>query len=82
MISGTVGGGLCLWRGRNCCVAVGDAHGGAIETISVGDARGGIVASGGRDPKVLVSTVSLISYELCSMTGGYRPIFTTAIAVY
>lgn len=60
MISGTVDGGLCLWRGRNCCNAVGDAHGGAVETLSVGDARGGVVASGGRDAKVLV--VSLMPF--------------------
>lgn len=52
MVSGTVGGGLCLWRGRNCCKAVIDAHSGAVEALSAGNARGGVVASGGRDAKV------------------------------
>ncbi|CAM9107723.1 unnamed protein product, partial [Hapterophycus canaliculatus] len=63
MISGTAGGGLCLWRGRNCSLAVKDAHLGAVEVLSVGTlAQGGgaVVASGGRDAKVrLWSSVDL-----------------------
>lgn len=67
MISGTVDGGLCLWRGRNCCIAVGDAHGGAIETLSGGDARGGVVASGGRDAKVLAISLRPFPPEYLTM---------------
>ena len=52
MVSGTINGGLCLWRGRNCCKAVEDAHSGTVEALSAVNTRGGIVASGGRDPKV------------------------------
>lgn len=52
MISGTAGGALCLWRGRNCCNVVADAHAGAVEVLSAGTARGGVVVSGGRDAKV------------------------------
>lgn len=52
MVSGTAGGALCLWRGRNCCTVVADAHLGAVEVLSAGTARGGVVVSGGRDAKV------------------------------
>lgn len=55
VISGTAGGGLCLWMGRNCSLAVKDGHLGAVEVLSVGTlAHGGgtVVASGGRDAKV------------------------------
>lgn len=51
-MSGTLSGGLCLWRGRNCYKAVADAHFGAIEVLAAGNARGGVMASGGRDGKV------------------------------
>ncbi len=63
MISGTAGGGLCLWTGRNCSKAVKEAHSGAVEVLSFGviaSAGGGVVASGGRDAKVkLWSSVDL-----------------------
>lgn len=53
MVSGTAGGGLCMWRGRNCSTAVKDAHSGAVEVLSFGMIAGaGVVASGGRDAKV------------------------------
>ncbi|CAM9609602.1 unnamed protein product [Scytosiphon promiscuus] len=60
IVSGTAGGGLCLWRGRNCSLAVKDAHLGAVEVLSVGTlAHGGgaVVASGGRDAKVKLWSV-------------------------
>ena len=61
MVSGTTGGGLCLWTGRNCSKAVKDAHAGAVEVLSFGViAGGGVVASGGRDAIVkLWSSVDL-----------------------
>ena len=56
MVSGTAGGGLCMWTGRNCSTAVKDAHSGAVEVLSfgriAGGGGGGVVASGGRDAKV------------------------------
>ena len=52
MVSGTVSGAVCLWRGRNCCKVAADAHAGAVEVLSAGSARGGVVVSGGRDAKV------------------------------
>ena len=51
-----------MWRGRNCSMAVQDAHAGAVEVLSFGiiAGGGGVVASGGRDAKVkLWSSVDL-----------------------
>lgn len=64
MISGTIGGGLCLWKGRNCCKAIADAHDGAVEVLSVANTRGGMIASGGRDAKARTVYVYFMSILL------------------